>query len=59
MAVTLGTCHSIARVLGNLSPDRGLLVDITNNLLPLVSSLILAITSIPVPVGQGPRVLAP
>lgn len=59
MAVILGTCHSIARVLGNLLPDRGVLVEISNNLLPLVSSLILAITRIPVPAGQGPRVLAP
>lgn len=59
MAVILGTCRSIARVLGNLLPDRGVLVEISNNLLPLVSSLILAITRIPVPAGQGPRVLAP
>lgn len=59
MAAILGTCHSVATVLGNLSPDGGILVDISKNLLPLVSSLILAITRIPVPAGQGPRVLAP
>lgn len=59
MAAILGTCHCMARVLGHLSPDGGVLVDISKNLLPLVSSLILAITRIPVPAGQGPKVLAP
>lgn len=58
-AAILGTCHSMARLLGDLSPDGGVLVDISNYLLPLVSSPTLAITRIPVPAGHGPRVLAP
>lgn len=58
MAMMPGTCHSMDRLQANLSPDRGVLMDISNNLLPLVSSPILAITRILVPVGHGPRILA-
>lgn len=56
MATIPGTCHSMDRLQANLSPDRGVLMDISNNLLPLVSSPILAITRILVPVGHGPRI---
>lgn len=59
MAVILGTCHSMVRFLGNLSPDRGVLVDISNNLFPLMSSPIMATSRIPVPAGHRPSVLAP
>lgn len=58
MASILGTCYSMDRLLGNLSPDGGVLVDISYNLLPLGYSPIPAITRIPVPEGHGPRVLA-